>query len=292
MMRSLILCCVLVWPASGLDRPLVFVANVSGNWDLFLLPANVSTPVQLTTTPLDERAPSLSSDRKSVVYATSDGALWVLDLASRQPKRLELPPGIYGNPFWLPDGSGIVYTSYEYAPPLEDADLFLYRFAGNEAKPLVTQTGPQDHPVLAPDGDRLAYVSSIATTVSGFGSTVTQHIWLVSLRDGKPSPVLTGGFRDTQPAWSDDGKTLAFSSDRTGTPEIWIAGADLQSPMRLTSGAGAKFHPAWSADGTAIVFVSASSAGSQLEIVDVKSRRVRRLLLFENESVEVRDPDW
>lgn len=59
------------------------------------------------------------------------------------------------------------------------------------------------------------------------------------------------------PAWSYDGKNIAFTSARTGQPELWLMAAGGASPTQLTfppdSG---NFIPVWSRDGSRIVFAS------------------------------------
>jgi TolB protein len=269
----------------------VFVANPSGNWELFMLRSG-EAPVQLTKTPLDERAPALAPDGKRVAYATSDGALWIMELASRKTSKVSLPKGVYGYPSWLPDGSGIVYTSYQYTPPQEDADLYLHVLKPASTRLLVLQTGPQDYAAIAPAGDRVAYVSSVATTLPGFGSTVSQQLWIASLRNGKPSQLFMGSSHDTSPAWSRDGRSLAFSSNRSGTPEIWIAAADGRGAQQLTKGPGAKTSPAWSPDGSQVAYISRASGRSRIEIFDVRSKTSRVLAVFDARPIDVRDPDW
>src|ERR1017187_5577050 len=90
---------------------LLFVADVSGNWDLFSCARDGSGTVQLTSTPVDERSPAVSPDGFRVAYATSGGDLWIMTLATRKTARVSLAPGHYGHPGWLSDGSGIVFTS-------------------------------------------------------------------------------------------------------------------------------------------------------------------------------------
>src|SRR5437867_3090661 len=72
---------------------LAFVANPSGNWELFLLTAGQTTPVQLTHTSLDERAPTISPDGTQIAYATSDGSLWLMTIGTKQSQQIAGPPG-------------------------------------------------------------------------------------------------------------------------------------------------------------------------------------------------------
>jgi Tol biopolymer transport system component len=58
---------------------------------------------------------------------------------------------------------------------------------------------------------------------------------------------------DQQPAFSPDGKQIAFVSQRTGRRELWVANADGSNPQQRTD-LGAVFAPTWSPDGLHIVF--------------------------------------
>jgi Tol biopolymer transport system component len=133
----------------------------------------------------------------------------------------------------------------------------------------------------------VAYISSLATALPGFGSTITQQLWMVALQTGTPA-LLLGDARLTTPAWSRDGTMLAFSSDRTGPTEIWVLNVGSRTLAQLTGGSGAKLSPTWSPDGSEVAYVSTASGRAELEIVDVRSRRVRHLPF----DLEIRDPDW
>lgn len=60
----------------------------------------------------------------------------------------------------------------------------------------------------------------------------------------------------TDPAWSPDGRRIAFTSDRSGNPQIYIMDADGSSQRRVTSTPGANYRSAWSPDGQRIAFVN------------------------------------
>ena len=272
---------------------LVFTANVSGNWDLWMLPPERTTPIQLTKTPLDERTPAISPDGRQIAYITSDGSLWLLQVGTNQPQQLGGPPGHYGYPTWMPDGDGLVYTSYTFNPPSEDAEVFRYSVKERKQQLLLQQTGPQDFSAVSPLGDRIAYVSSVATLVPRLGATVTQQLWTASLREGRARQLFFGSARETRPAWSPDGQRIAFSSDRGGNTDIWITDADgREAPAALTSGPGSKTSPAWSPDGLEIAYVSTASQRSALMVSDVATKRARAWPLFSSASVETRDPAW
>lgn len=58
---------------------------------------------------------------------------------------------------------------------------------------------------------------------------------------------------DTDPAWSPDGRRIAFTSTRQGGYAIWVMNADGPAPARLVGDAdGQLSHPAWSPDGATI----------------------------------------
>lgn len=271
---------------------IAFVANAAGNWELFVVKEDGTDLVQLTETPIDERSPAFSPDGRKLAYSTSDGKLWVMELGTKVATEVALSGGRYGYPSWLSDGSGIIYTSYTVTPPTEDSDFFVYSFSEQKPRTFLTQTGPQDFAALSPVGDQVAYISSIATLIPGFGSTVTQQLWVASLRDGKPVQILLGSAHDTRPAWSPDGKRIAFTSGRKGTPSLWIVNADGEELAPLTDGSGFETSPAWSPDGRKIVYVSTEAEQMQLMILDVGAKKSAKLSPFGAKPVEMKDPAW
>ena len=66
----------------------------------------------------------------------------------------------------------------------------------------------------------------------------------------------TSSANDRFPAWSPDGKTIAYMSDKSGEDEVWLAAQDgATPPEQLTTGSkGQRYPPVWSPDGKRIVF--------------------------------------
>ncbi len=90
----------------------------------------------------------------------------------------------------------------------------------------------------------------------------------------------TGGSAES-PAWSPDGRRIAFVSARTGNRDVFIMDADGSNLFNLTAGltGGADdFQPAWSPDGAVIAFVSeAGGAAPDIYVVNADGADLRRL---------------
>jgi gamma-glutamyltranspeptidase len=90
------------------------------------------------------------------------------------------------------------------------------------------------------------------------------------MRTGEPAARITSGaFIDRQPAWSPDGKTIVFVSDRAGGTHLYRIAVDglraTGAPERLTSTADADTEPSVAPDGR-IVFVRGTGAAADLWI--------------------------
>jgi len=271
---------------------IAFVANLEGNWDLFIMDGDGRNLVQLTKTPVDERAPSISPDGEEIVYSTSDGALWVVNLATKQPFKLPLPEGRYNHPSWSPDGQEIIYTSYTLSQGGEDADIWIYSVAEKSPRQFVKQPGLQSYPRFSPKGDMLIYSSSQTITLLGFEFTAIEGLWKASLRDGEIKQLLLGNARDTEPAWSPDGRRVVFSSDRSGNPDLWLITSDGKELTQLTNSPAAEMYPKWSPDGLEIVYISAASGRTELSLINVNTREARKVTPFGAKNIDIRDPDY
>lgn len=105
---------------------------------------------------------------------------------------------------------------------------------------------------LSPDGKWIAY--AVSTPDLEANRSVT-NVWIVNAAGGTPIQMTQGG-RDNSPAWSPDGKTLAFLSARDGNSQVYLLsmdGGDAKKLTQLSTGADL-FH--WSPDGKTIAFTS------------------------------------
>jgi len=296
---SVVFLCVLLFAtqgAKGDQAQLIFLSarTVIGQspWQLFEYRTDGGIPVQLTNHQTDSRSTAVSPNGRRLSYVTSDGALWVLDRDGPEYK-LAAPfkTGRYGFPSWI-DNDKLAYSIYYVTPPTEDSDIYVYSFAEKRQRRLVAHTGSQDYVNASYSGDRIAYMSSVTTQLAGFGATITQQLWVASLKTGAVEQVTTGIARDTHPAWSPDGRQIAFTSDRSGAPHIWLIDLATKALTQVTTGSATDANPSWSPDGREILFLSELAGRTELRVVDVSTRKVSVLKPFGSRNVEIRDPVW
>jgi Tol biopolymer transport system component len=122
-------------------------------------------------------------------------------------------------------------------------------------------------PELSPDGRHVAFVA-------------LNQLWEMTIGHD-PVALTSSPWAKATPAWSPDGKYLAYASDDGGPMAIFIRNLDTGTTRRLTAPfTGAQAKLAWSPDGKKIAFESAldSEAGSQaLYVADVASGQFRQI---------------
>ena len=74
---------------------------------------------------------------------------------------------------------------------------------------------------------------------------------------------------DLLPAWSPDGRMIAFVSQRDGNPEIYVMLADGSQQTRLTFAPGGDWRPAWLPDSRHLVFTSDRYGSNDIFLLSV-----------------------
>src|SRR5262245_24693291 len=69
------------------------------------------------------------------------------------------------------------------------------------------------------------------------------------------------------PAWSPDGQSIAFQSNRAGNMDIYVMAADGSNPIRLTDSPADDGMPAWSPDGRRVAYSSGVSGNRHIFVI-------------------------
>ena len=168
-------------------------------------------------------APRLSPDgrRLAVVIQADRSDVWVYDLSREVLSRLTFEGG-NGAPLWTPDGRRLTFNSNK-AKNFGPADIYWTLSDGSGSEERLVSSGHLKVPFSwSPDGRVLAFADFDPV---GFGpSASSSDIWWLSLDEpGKPHPFLQTKFADAAPAFSPDGRWLAYVSDESGRNEIYVS---------------------------------------------------------------------
>ncbi|MCE9526123.1 MAG: hypothetical protein K8R36_08720 [Planctomycetales bacterium] len=98
----------------------------------------------------------------------------------------------------------------------------------------------------------------------------------ISKSDGSEKKRLTSDPAiDAHPAWSPDGKKIAFSTSRWGDLELAVMNADGSELVRVTKSPGMDDYPCWSPDGKRLAFTSNRDGNLEIYTIDPDGQNPR-----------------
>jgi len=124
--------------------------------------------------------------------------------------------------------------------------------------------GSNSAPAWSPDG------RTLALTLSRDGGSQLNLLDL-SAAGSEPRRLAQSASIDTEPAFTADGKTIYFVSDRGGSPQIYRVSASGGTPERVTFGGNYNISPALSPDGRWLAYISRVSGAFKLHVMELAS---------------------
>ncbi len=236
---------------------------------IWMAAAGGGDAIVMTAEDVSSSHPRWSPDGKYLAFLSkrNEGKtqVWLLNRMGGEAQRLTDAIQDVDDFDWSPDSKRLILILRDPSPEeLDEAKTKEKEMPGSsdkdkskDAKPKKTKTPP---PSVV---DRYRF----KTDTVGYLDRRRTHLYVFDGASKTVVQITSGDFDDSEPAWSPDGKLLAFRSnrstpdpDRTYDTNIWAVAADNTDKgghlTQVTTNPGADEAPAWSPDGKWITYVT------------------------------------
>ena len=218
------------------SRQLAYVSFEGNKSSIFIQTLRSGNGFQVSNKPGINGAPSFSPDGRKLVVTLGgvDGNpdIHIVDITSRQSKRLTTHRAIDTEGTWSPDGRYIYFTSDRSGGPQ------VYRMSANGGTPeRITFEGSYNaRPRLSPDGKKLAMVHN---------DRGNYRIAVMEL-ESKNLLVLSSGQQDESPSFAPNSDILIYATRQRRDGVLETVSADGLIRQKMESGQGDVREPVWS----------------------------------------------
>lgn len=187
-------------------------------------------------------------------------SLIVADADGENPQVITTSPDPLMSPAWSPDGRRLAYVSFEG----DQSAVYVQTISTGTRLSVSMRKGINGAPTFSPDGRRLALTLSLD---DGNLDVYTLDLATQVLRRVTESSAI-----DTESAWSADGRTLFFTSDRAGGPQVYRVSAEPGGRARRVTFEGRyNSRPRVSPDGETLAVVHLVQQDYRIATIDIET---------------------
>ncbi len=219
------------------SRRIAYVSFEGNRSTIFVQQLRTGNRIPVSSEPGINGAPSFSPDGRQLV-ATLGGVdgnldLYVIDLSTREKRRLTTHRAIDTEGSWSPDGRYIYFTSDRAGGP----QIYRLPASGGSPERITFEGSYNARPRLSPDGKRLAVLHNDRGNF---------RIGVVDLRN-RALVVLSTGSQDESPSFAPNSDILIYATRQSGGAGVLeTVSADGLIRQRMASGRGDVREPVWS----------------------------------------------
>jgi TolB protein len=251
-----------ITPVTGI---IAFYSDRDGNPEIYTIHADGSHETRLTNNPGFDDSPAISPDGKKIAFLSSrnDPApkfpdlkydIYIMNIDGSNLQQLTSTNVAEDHPAWSPDSKRIIFDA-DYD---EDGFYEIYTFM-SDGSSLTRLTNTKSNDQFAdwsPDGKQIAYSSDRNGNWDLFLLNVITNQDDSLIADELHIQLTSNDEWELFPAWSPDGKKIAYNGLQPGSrnTDVYLMDKDGNNIQKLTDSPRFDENPTWSLDGTKIVF--------------------------------------
>jgi dipeptidyl aminopeptidase/acylaminoacyl peptidase len=143
------------------------------------------------------------------------------------------------------------------------------------------------NPDISPDGSQVVFSRGYVDIMKDQNQS---NLWIVDVKGERLRQLSDGAWRDSAPAWSPDGKRIAFLSNRSGSSQVHVMWVDTRETLQLTRMEREPSGLRWSPDGKQIAFTA--NLPDDTPILNVKLPPAPKGAQLAKGAVLVDRPSW
>lgn len=176
------------------------------------------------------------------------------------------------SPDWSPDNRHIVFMGMEEGA----SDLYIFDIQTSELKKLTDDIFSDFDPSWSPDGEEVVFISDRGEHLESSNNITniqshdykTHELYTINVKTGKITRHTHNNYQEFSPAFSPDGKKIAYTSNQKGINNIFIYDRENRSSYPITNLVTGVSQISWSRNGSRLVLSSFYNGGFDIYLLN------------------------